>query len=126
MSIPASARLARFISEGRLAAHLRRMRLLYSRRRAALLEALQCEASGLLRVSGAPEVGLHLIAELCIPIDDRAVSHRALQRQIYAAPLSSFYAGPIRRKGFALGFAGTAEAQIPPAVRQLVKIVKAL
>jgi GntR family transcriptional regulator/MocR family aminotransferase len=118
--------LARFISEGYLAAHLRRMRLLYSRRRSALLEALQSEAAGLLHVSDTPEVGLHIVARLRVPIDDRSVSRGLLQQQIYAAPLSSFYAGATRERGFALGFAGTPESQIRPAVRHLVKAVNSI
>src|SRR5690606_1746222 len=38
--------LARFSSSGQMAAHMRRMRMLYARRRALLLEALRSEAAG--------------------------------------------------------------------------------
>ncbi|HKX10483.1 MAG TPA: PLP-dependent aminotransferase family protein, partial [Stellaceae bacterium] len=116
--------LARFIGEGRLAAHLRRMRGLYARRRLALLDALEREAAGLLRASDAPEAGLHLVAWLERPADDVAASQRALERRVYAAPLSTYYAGPERTRGFVLGFANTREDAARPAVRRLVEAIE--
>jgi GntR family transcriptional regulator / MocR family aminotransferase len=118
--------LARFISEGYLATHLRRMRQLYSRRRTELLKALLSEAAGVLHVNDTPEVGLHIVARTCVPVDDLAVSRNLLLRKIYAAPLSSFYAGASQERGFALGFAGTCESKIAPAVRHLVKEVESV
>jgi GntR family transcriptional regulator/MocR family aminotransferase len=118
--------MARFISEGYLAAHLRRMRQLYSRRRTELLKVLLSEAAGVLRVNDTPEVGLHIAVRTCVPVDDLAVSQNLLARRIYAAPLSSFYAGAHRDRGFALGFAGTHESKIAPAVRLLVKEVESV
>ena len=115
--------LARFIGEGRLAAHLRRMRGLYARRRVALLEALEREASDVLSASEAPEAGLHLVARLVVPADDVAASRRALEKSVYAAPLSTYYAGAERRRGFVLGFANTREEEMGPAVRRLVEAV---
>jgi len=118
--------LARFISDGYLAAHLRRMRQLYSRRRTALLEALLSEAANVLHVNNTPEVGLHIVARTYVPVDDFVVSRSLLKRKIYAAPLSSFYAGASHERGFALGFAGTCESQIEPAVRHLVREVESI
>jgi GntR family transcriptional regulator/MocR family aminotransferase len=115
--------LARFIEEGRLAAHLRRMRVLYARRRVALLDALEREAKGLLRASKAPEAGLHLAARLAVPADDVAASRRALEKRVYAAPLSTYYAGAEREHGFVLGFANTREDRMAPAVRRLVEAI---
>ena len=115
--------LARFIEEGRLAAHLRRMRLLYARRRLALLDALEREAMGVLRASNAPEAGLHLVARLAVPADDVAASRRALEKRVYAAPLSTYYAGAAPEQGFVLGFANTREDRMAPAVRRLVEAI---
>ena len=118
--------LARFIGEGRLGAHLRRMRGLYARRRLALLDALEREAAGLLRASDAPEAGLHLVAWLDRPADDVAASQRALEKRVYAAPLSTYYAGPERERGFVLGFANTREDAARPAVRRLVEAIESV
>ena len=117
--------LARFIAEGRLAAHLRRMRGLYAGRRRALLDALQREAAGVLQAFEAPEAGLHLVARLAVPVDDVAASRRALEKRVYAAPLSSYYAGINRERGFVLGFANTREDRMAPAVRGLVEAIEA-
>jgi GntR family transcriptional regulator/MocR family aminotransferase len=115
--------LARFIGEGRLAAHLRRMRGLYARRRLALLDALEREAAGMLGASDAPEAGLHLVTRLEPPRDDVAASRRALEKRVYAAALSTYYAGPERARGFVLGFANTREEAMRPAVRRLVEAI---
>ena len=117
--------LAHFIAEGYFASHVRRMRLLYARRRQVLLGAIKDEAAGCLRLGPAPEVGMHLIAYLERSVDDIAISKKLLSQRIYAAPLSSFYATTARSKGFALGFAGTPEGRIRPAVRELVKEIHA-
>jgi GntR family transcriptional regulator/MocR family aminotransferase len=117
--------LARFISEGRLAAHLRRMRTLYSARRRALLEALATHASGVLDAGDAPDAGLHLIARLLVDADDVAISQRALQSRIHAAALSTYYAGPARQRGFVLGFANCEASEMAPAVRRLVAAIHA-
>jgi GntR family transcriptional regulator/MocR family aminotransferase len=112
--------LARFIAEGRLAAHLRRMRTLYAARRLALLDALAQQASAMLDASDTPQAGLHLVARLTKPVDDAAISRRALAMGVYAAPLSGFYADKPRERGFVLGFAGTPEAAMQRAVGRLV------
>ncbi|MBV8168868.1 MAG: PLP-dependent aminotransferase family protein [Alphaproteobacteria bacterium] len=117
--------LAAFVAEGRLAAHLRRMRTLYARRRGALLDALAREAAGRLIAGDAPQAGLHLVARLQDARDDAAITERALAARVHAAPLSSFYNGAPRVRGFVLGFAGTPEREMAPAVRRLVKAIDA-
>jgi GntR family transcriptional regulator/MocR family aminotransferase len=112
--------LARFIAEGRLATHLRRMRVLYARRRLALVAALRREAAGILDPGDAPEAGLHLVARLLVAGDDEAASRRALARRIHAPALTAYYAAAKRERGFVLGFASTPEAQMTRAVRSLV------
>jgi GntR family transcriptional regulator/MocR family aminotransferase len=117
--------LARFIAEGRLAAHLRRMRVLYASRREALIAALTREAAGLLDPGSAPEAGLHIAARLVVPADDEAASRHALARGIHAPPLSSYYASTRRQRGFVLGFAATAERDMPRAARGLASAIEA-
>jgi GntR family transcriptional regulator/MocR family aminotransferase len=116
--------LAEFITEGRFAAHLRRMRLLYAQRRACLREALSAEAAGLLDASGAAEAGLHLVAQLAAPGDDVAIARAAADSEVGAAPLSTYYRQrEIARAGFVIGFAGTTEARMMPAVRRLAHAI---
>lgn len=117
--------LARFIGEGRLAAHVRRMRTLYRERRAALLAALARHAWDVLDVGEPPDAGLHFAVRLKVDVDDAEVSRRVREHGVFAAPLSSYYARPPRTRGFVLGFANTAVQQAAPAVRRLAETIRA-
>jgi GntR family transcriptional regulator/MocR family aminotransferase len=117
--------LARFIVEGRFAAHLRRMRVLYAGRRAALLSALEAEAAGLLVPLNAAEAGLHLAVRAPADLDDEAAAALALAKGVNAWPLSNFHFGTAPQRGFVLGFAGTDEARFRPAIRTLVAAMRA-
>ncbi|MEA1673957.1 PLP-dependent aminotransferase family protein [Nitrospirillum sp. BR 11163] len=116
--------LARFITQGRLAAHVRRMRPLYRARRQALLAALADHAADVLDAAGNPDAGLHLVARLRAPGDDGAIAQIVLARGVKAAPLSAYYHGGAPAGGFVLGFAGTVEAAMDPAVRILATAIR--
>lgn len=116
--------LARFIAEGRLAAHVRRMRTLYRDRRAALLAALARHAADVLHVGEPPDAGLHFAVRLKVDVDDVAISRAVRRHGVYAAPLSHYYASAPRMHGFVLGFANTTEADVTPAVRRLARAIR--
>lgn len=116
--------LARFIAEGRLAAHVRRMRAVYRDRRAALLDALARHAGDVLDVGEPPDAGLHIAVRLRPDVDDVAVSRAARAAGVAAAPLSAYYARSPRTRGFVLGFANTPEPQAGPAVRSLAAAIR--
>ncbi len=122
----AQGALARFISEGHLAAHLRRTRLLYAGRRAALLAAAERHLGGLLTIVPDPG-GMHLIAmpvgALAKSFDDTAVTAAAAAAGLVVQPLSVCYAGRPKRHGLILGYAGTPEAEIDRAVATLRGVV---
>jgi len=120
--------LAEFIASGRYGAHIRRSRRLYARRLAALLG----EAERLrpwLRF-GPAEAGLHVVADLApafsARIGDREVAAALRAGGVWAAPLSYYYAGPPRRAGLALGFAGFSEREITHAARRMAEILAQL
>ncbi|WP_439611958.1 PLP-dependent aminotransferase family protein [Reyranella sp.] len=118
--------LARFIAEGHLASHLRRTRQLYAGRREALLDAAARHLDGLLIVAPDPG-GMHLIASptprLGPRFDDVVVTAAAAAAGLIVQPLSVCYAGPARRHGLILGYAGTPEAEIDRAVLKLRDVV---
>lgn len=116
--------LARFIAEGRLAAHVRRMRTLYRERRTALLEALVKHAGDVLDVGEPPDAGLHLAVRLKVDVDDAAVSREVRTLGVAAAPLSSYYARRPTPGGFVLGFANTDVPAAADSVRRLVASVQ--
>jgi GntR family transcriptional regulator / MocR family aminotransferase len=107
-----------FIREGHFARHIRRMRILYMHRRAALVEAIHKQMGGKLEVIGA-EAGMHLVALLPPGINDVAVSRKAAQLGVSAMPLSSCYSKPPARGGVILGYGGVDERQIHDGIRKL-------
>ena len=68
--------LARFITEGHLLRHLRRMRELYPQRQQVLIDALAKASHGQLLLQPS-EQGMHLLHELPIGTDDQALSAQA-------------------------------------------------
>lgn len=114
--------LAEFIAEGHLVQHIRRMRVLYRRRRAALLAALERHAGDLLapRLS---EAGLHVAAEFRDGRDDRTAAEAARVAGLTVAPLSR-YSVARRLSGLLLGFAAFPEAELEAAVQRLAKALR--
>jgi GntR family transcriptional regulator/MocR family aminotransferase len=114
--------LARFMSEGHFARHLRRMRVLYATRRTALLEAAERHLKGLLKVRPA-EAGMHLVGELPEGFDDREASRLAAEAGI-EAPAISVYGGA--GSGLMLGYAAVGEEEIEASVRRLAAALRPL
>ena len=112
--------LAEFITAGHYSAHIRRMRLLYSRRRAFLTELIQrhCMPDALSDFSD--NAGLHLILNLPEEADDVAIAREANARHILVRPLSRYYLTAARKKGLLMGFASQPEEQMAPAFSVLI------
>ncbi len=113
-----------FIQDGHFARHLRRMRLLYQKRRTALVDSIGMELGSMVNVLGS-EAGMHLTVTLQSDISDTEISRRAAKQNLWLWPLSDAYLESATSNGFILGFANTAEADIPPAVRKLRNLLMA-
>ena len=109
--------LARFIGDGHLLRHLRRMRELYRSRQAALIHELARASSGALALAPSLQ-GMHLAHEVGGRIDDTALSARAAQVGVQLAALSG-YCVEARRRGWLFGYAGYDEAALGRAARAL-------
>jgi GntR family transcriptional regulator / MocR family aminotransferase len=116
--------LARFSATGRMASHMRKMRVLHAKRRALLFDALRSECAGLLDVDNLPEAGLSVKVPLLVPLRDTRIAAECLVAGIKVEPLSVCYAGSAAKAGLILGFASTPEAQILPSVRTLAGILR--
>jgi GntR family transcriptional regulator/MocR family aminotransferase len=116
--------LARFSTSGLMAAHMRKMRLLYTKRRARLLEALRVEAGGLMDVANLPDGGLRIVATLPLEVPDMLIAQRCLKAGLKVDGLSRCYVRAPRRSGLIMGFASTPEEQMRPAVGMLAAIVR--
>ena len=107
--------LARFIGDGHLLRHLRRMRELYRSRQAALIHELARASSGALALAPSLQ-GMHLAHEVGGRIDDTTLSARAAEAGVQLAPLSR-YCIEARRRGWLFGYAGYDEAALGRAAR---------
>jgi len=107
-----------FIREGHFARHIRRMRVLYAARRAALQAAIRQHLPDALQAMGA-EAGMQLTALLPPEVDDVALSRRAAQAGVSVRPLSPCYRGEAKRSGLILGYGSVDEHAIEEGVRRL-------
>jgi GntR family transcriptional regulator/MocR family aminotransferase len=111
--------LARFITEGHLLRHLRRMRELYPQRQQVLIDALAQATRGKL-VLQASEHGLHLLHELPAGADDQTLSARGQAAGLLLAPLSRYCINS-KRRGWLFGYAGYDTAALRAAAVKLGK-----
>lgn len=101
--------VADFMSAGHFSRHLKKMRLLYARRRAMLVAGLAAAFGEKVRVD-LTSGGMHLIARLTSRTGDRELARRAQQAGLNAQPLSGRYAARHNHsdKGLLLGFTNIA------------------
>lgn len=114
--------LADFIAEGHFSRHIRRMRLLYGERRAALIPSIREELGSKVEIAGG-EAGMHLSVAIK-DIRDREIARRAAQQNLWLVPLSLSYLRKPSRTGFIMGFGSSSVEQIPKAVRKLRNLLK--
>ncbi|MEK8050200.1 PLP-dependent aminotransferase family protein [Ideonella sp. DXS22W] len=118
----AQAVLARFIAEGHLLRHLRRMRELYAQRQAVMVQALAEATHGALQLTAA-EHGMHLCAEVASAVDDATVSAAAARRGVLLAPLSRYTVAAPRR-GWLFGHAAYEAAALQAAARAVGPLLR--
>jgi len=115
--------LARFIAEGHMLRHLRRMRELYARRQAVLIAALASATAGQVQLAPCNH-GMHLLLETAPGSDDLALSHAAAERGVLLASLSRYtLASP--RRGWLLGYAAYDDAALQAAAQAIGPLLRA-
>ena len=112
------AALADFIVDGQLDRHIRRMRMLYAERQAALIDAAKRDLRGVLDVP-ASDAGMHVVGWLPAGADDVAASASAAANRVEAPALSQYYLGAAERPGLVLGYAAVPANEARAAVRRL-------
>ncbi|KAG1200741.1 hypothetical protein G6F35_012347 [Rhizopus arrhizus] len=107
------AALATFIAEGHYAAHIRRMRMLYGRRRAMLVNLIERRLGPDWLHRDASMAGLHLVLTLPPDMDDLRVVDVARSKGVLTRALSRYYVNAQgRRPGLLLGYACVPEHDI--------------
>jgi GntR family transcriptional regulator / MocR family aminotransferase len=114
--------LAEFIREGHFSRHIRKMRLLYSERRSALVECIRKEFGAAIDVAGT-EAGMHLCVMLPKGASDVDLATIAARQKLWLWPLSPYYLSGHPRQGFILGFGNTPVEEMAHAVRRLRSVV---
>ncbi|MCP3097377.1 PLP-dependent aminotransferase family protein [Myxococcus sp. K15C18031901] len=118
--LPTQAALARFIDEGLLARHIRKMRREYETRHHRLSQGLARHFGDRLQVQ--PSVaGLHLCALLGhggVALE-RALTGHARTRGVGVEGLSGYFAGTPTQAGWVLGYGATTVADIDEGLRRL-------
>jgi GntR family transcriptional regulator/MocR family aminotransferase len=115
--------LADFISRGELDRHIRRMRLVYQRRRRALIEALGRRLPEA-RVGDAA-AGLYELVELPPGTDEPALLATAAERGVGLEGFSQHRFHPDGPPALVLGFGGLPEPAIEQGVKLLAQILSA-
>lgn len=119
------AALAEFIREGYYAAHIRKMRQLYSRRRQTLVDLIATQLGEDYLGPFNSNAGLHLILQLPAHADDSMIAQLANTQGLLVRPLSRYYVNEEKRSGLLLGFASIEEHEMAAAFSRLAGIIKA-
>lgn len=114
--------LTDFIFGGHFGRHIRRMRIAYADRRAALVKSLHKELGPMFQVMG-DEAALQLVITLPHNLNDLELSLKAAQQNLWLWPLSTTYFSKNPKSGFVLGFGGTPPEEMLSAVRRLKALV---
>jgi GntR family transcriptional regulator/MocR family aminotransferase len=117
------ATLAEFIEDGYFTRHVRAMRDAYAHRQETLLRGVRRELDGLVDATAA-ETGMHLVAWLRNEkADDAAISRRARDGGVEAAPLSLYAVDARLAPGLLLGFAAVRPADVGNGLRTLGRAI---
>jgi len=119
-SVLEQAVLARFLMEGHFERHLRRMRLLYEERQAALVAAAGDLLSGRLDIRPA-DTGLHLVGWLPAGSDDSAAAAGLRRHGISVNALSGYTMEYFPGPGLVMGYAPYRPQEIRQAVGKMAQ-----
>ncbi|MBO0838143.1 MAG: PLP-dependent aminotransferase family protein, partial [Actinobacteria bacterium] len=113
--------LARFLAGGDYDRHIRRMRLVYRRRRDALLQAVAKHLPGL-AVEGVA-AGIHILLRLPAGQDDGAVAAVAEEQGVRVAPLSRYSISRSSGPGLVIGYGRVTELALDGALEMLARAI---
>ena len=112
--------LADFINEGHLERHVRKMRLIYERRRTTLLNALTTQFGDLVSVVGQ-NAGMHVLVRFRMSMSEEEVIQRAAKHGVGIISSSFCYLHGYPAGEFILGYADMPEAVIQEGIARLRK-----
>lgn len=114
--------LSRFIEEGHLARHVRRMRKVYGDRRGALIDALNRYCSPAL-VPIPSTAGLHIAVRSSKPLNERRLVAMAAQKGIGVEGIGRYALLKLGWSGLAFGYGTCAVSDMDTAIRQISETI---
>jgi GntR family transcriptional regulator / MocR family aminotransferase len=108
------AALAKFLGEGHMERHIRRMRRLYGLRREALLDALWKHFGNRARIMG-DAAGMHAM----VRFEDKAIRRRAIRNKVGLVSADDYYLTAPPGDEFIFGFSALPERIIREGIRRL-------
>jgi GntR family transcriptional regulator / MocR family aminotransferase len=120
--MPMQMGVARFIAEGHLERHVRRLRRIYKERREVILNGLEADLGSWLTPI-ASCYGLHVAAEARTRQDMDRVSEMLLREQIKVHAFSRYYLGAPAKTGLIFGYGAVDPAQIRQAFGTLRRVL---
>lgn len=124
MSLLPQAVLHEFMAEGHYGRHIRRMRLAYGERAAALEEVIARRMDGLLSILPIT-TGIDATAFLPAAADDASVARQAIAAGLETRPLSAYAIEAAAPSGLVLGFAAFDRPQMEAGAATLAKVLEA-
>ncbi len=116
------ANLARFIEEGHLASHVRRMRKIYLERYKTMLRALE-PLNRTISIQ-ATDAALHILIRLPDRVSDVEIAAKGQEIGLELASLSQLYSGRVKHNGFLLGYAGFSPNSIMSSMKKFEALLK--
>lgn len=110
--------LAEFIKKGEWQKHINRMRKLYQKKRAILLETLQSELGRHVKIRGGNS-GLHILLDVYSPFSEKELIEKAKEHGVKIYPASLFYKKQPPATTVLIGFAGVSEDNIREGIKKL-------
>jgi len=123
-SWPLQRALARFIEIGEFDRHVRRMRRLYSKKRATLAGVLET-VPDIGSLQGV-EAGLHVLWKLRTGLDSREIARRALDLGVQVSLLDDFWLAPTVSNGLLLGYGALEVEEVRRGAHRLVEAARAV
>ncbi|MDG2405779.1 MAG: PLP-dependent aminotransferase family protein [Paracoccaceae bacterium] len=117
--------LSRFIDDGRLVEHIRKMRRIYRERRDTLLDCISSTCTDCLTPQKT-DAGMHILALLKNNVDDNRAHRALLDAGIESLPLSVYCIEPINCSALVLGFSGVPKKRMPSLVHRMGKALRSI
>ncbi len=116
--VPEQLAVARFISEGHLALHVRKLRQLYGERRELIRQLLTDHFAGWLEPIPSA-CGMHVSAASRTPRDFEPITERLMSRGVKVHALGRYFIGEKTRDGLIFGYGATDLSEIEAGLTEL-------